>query len=548
MNVGSVIELYTTVMGWQFYQNFWDMFTGTGLAFIPFIVAIVKNFAEGYRGRPGDGAEQSVRAMELDVFVMMTVIVLAAQPTLDFNPSVLEFKPACTASGAPGTVTRTFGNTGSTYDDTLVSGVSSGKAGKAGAARIPIWWMGVMAISGGATRAMTATLPCAPDLRRVSRAMKTVAIKDPATRAEYNQFRNECWQAASSKHKKHPNAINEDNRATDLAETYEFENDVASAWINTDLNYAGSRIFLNVPGYYDTLKPPNIPESMAGSDPTCKEWWEGGLQDRLSAETSKLETLASDIVNNVSVVDSMKKLVPWNWNTLSFDDDIGIMALEKNGPATMTGTGFTGSSNVPVAAAGGAAAAGVAIDAALVAGSPAGAVLALGGASLVTSVIGKGIDFYVMMYLVREAMPFVQAFILMAIYAFLPALLVFSGFRMMPVLTASIGIFAVKFWTVLWFWVAWLDANLLASIYGSPGEFATQGTWLEGIILDVVTMSLYLGLPILFTVVIGWGGANIGRGVSSFLTSSTGGASGGAKGVGSKATGAATSAGKSVRK
>ena len=95
----------------------------------------------------------------------------------------------------------------------------------------------------------------------------------------------------------------------------------------------------------------------------------------------------------------------------------------------------------------------------------------------------------------------VQAFILMAAYAFLPALLVFSSFRMMPVLTASVGIFTVKFWGVLWFMAAWIDSNLTTAMYGSFTAAAINGSAVEIVILDVVSMSLYLGLPILFTIV-----------------------------------------------
>ena len=534
MNVGSAIELYTTVMGWQFYADFWDVFTGTGIAFIPFIVIIVKNFAQGYRGRPGDGAEQSVRAMELDIFEMMTVIVLVAQPVMNFNPGVLEFKPACTASGAPGDTSQTIGNTGTTYDAILADAVDSEEDS---AARIPVWWMGVMSISGGVTRAMSVSLPCAPNMRSVRNEIKGLAIKNPATQREYEHFRNQCWLPAYSKFTEDPDVILD--TTPELHESHDTDNEWEELnWINADINYSGSHAYLDTPGYYDTLKPLDIPSSMPiDSDPTCKEWWEGGLKERLSNETSGLMDTVTNIVGHlgpVGMVASSAVRFTWNMASDEYDDDMAIMKMENNGPATLIGTGF-GNSMVPGAVAvgaGGAAAAGIL---GVTFSGPILTAVGVAGIGVAKDIAAKGVDFYITMYLVRESLVFVQAFILMAIYAFLPALLVFSGFRMMPVLTATLGIFTVKFWTVLWYWVAWLDSNLTSAIYGSAVAFWKDGRFIEGIILDIVTMSLYLGLPVLFSIVVGWAGVQVGSEVGRTMQTSVKGSTGVAKGSASKA-------------
>ena len=114
----------------------------------------------------------------------------------------------------------------------------------------------------------------------------------------------------------------------------------------------------------------------------------------------------------------------------------------------------------------------------------------------------------------------VQAFVLMAIYAFLPALLVFSGFRMMPVLTASLAIFTVKFWTVLWYLALWVDQNLILSMYPDVNTFlqifANPGEHdIKRLLLNMITTSLYLGLPFLWSGMMAWAGLQVGRSLAS---------------------------------
>ena len=46
MPVGSIIELYTTLLGWLMYDGLWDLMGGTGLLMVPFIVAIVQTIMD----------------------------------------------------------------------------------------------------------------------------------------------------------------------------------------------------------------------------------------------------------------------------------------------------------------------------------------------------------------------------------------------------------------------------------------------------------------------------------------------------------------------
>jgi hypothetical protein len=104
MGVDSYLELFTTLYGWALYNNIWSVLTGTGLAFIPFIVILIRNFvAVNTSMEFNAGSRPSVRRMEIDIALALTVVVLAAQPALNLEASELRYVPAATlADPTPG--------------------------------------------------------------------------------------------------------------------------------------------------------------------------------------------------------------------------------------------------------------------------------------------------------------------------------------------------------------------------------------------------------------------------------------------------------------
>ena len=46
MNVGSLLEIYTTMFGWSIYNSMFDLFRATGLLLVPFIFVLIKNWKE----------------------------------------------------------------------------------------------------------------------------------------------------------------------------------------------------------------------------------------------------------------------------------------------------------------------------------------------------------------------------------------------------------------------------------------------------------------------------------------------------------------------
>ena len=173
MEVGSAIELYTTLLGWILYDKLWDALAETGVAYIPFLALIVRNFALSWEKHGMEGAAASIRGMEIQLAAMLTVVALAGSPVISLQSSDLTYTAPC------GGVTVSGGNSGTGYDQTFQLGNNQ--------ATVPVWWRAVMAVSAGFSNAAIAATPCQGDLRRMDYRMGNTVIKDLDLKAWANE-------------------------------------------------------------------------------------------------------------------------------------------------------------------------------------------------------------------------------------------------------------------------------------------------------------------------------------------------------------------------
>jgi hypothetical protein len=95
-------------------------------------------------------------------------------------------------------------------------------------------------------------------------------------------------------------------------------------------------------------------------------------------------------------------------------------------------------------------------------------------------------------------------------------LVVLSRYSIAMMMTGAMAIFTVKFWSVLWYLALWVDQNLILSMYpdvniffqlfANPGEHDAKR-----MLLNMITASLYLGLPLLWSGMMAWAGLHIGK-------------------------------------
>jgi hypothetical protein len=238
---------------------------------------------------------------------------------------------------------------------------------------------------------------------------------------------------------------------------------------------------------YDPVSPPTW------GKPYCKQWWEDssiGLQEKLINEADATSAGFSGLVVAVAPAlaseqqnDAVAKTVltnsPPSWS---------------NNDLVAHNTGSTGLlSTVENIAKGGLASGGVLAASAL---------------------------FSVTMTAVLQALPMVQAVLLLGIYALLPMVVVLSRYSISMMVVGAMAIFTIKFWSVLWYLALWVDQNLIISMYPDVNVFlqifANPGEHdIKRLLLNMITTSLYLGLPLLWSGMMAWAGIKIGRAIES---------------------------------
>lgn len=555
MTVNSFMEIYTTLIGWSLYSSVWAVLVGTGIVFLPFILLLTETFLTTQTSMEANaGSTATVRIMEVKLVFVLTAVVLAAQPTISLTPNQVEYShPSCDRG------TARAGATGTTLDSS-VGAARPGALNGNSDIKVPAWWYGLLQLTSGINHALISSFPCIPDIRAYDQAVRSASIQSRDLRREYDRFANECWIPA----------LTEYNRLSQGGESESARREAIAQRLNAhgdqDPQWLGSRVFREVPGFYDELRAHRpVPgyafdaerdnEYAAGFEPdygrpTCQEWWEGtngapssgGLQARLLDELGWSETS--------SAWRKLREDEGWaNWagNRLraffTGDEDAvaehALKALVERGPprvATNYGDFWAAEQASELRPSSFYTLEGMAHKVGA-------AYMAVAGLSAGAEIAGFHMD----MWIVRSAADMVQALILLAIYGLLPFILVFSNFRWSAIFTATATIFAVKFWSVLWMLAWWLDQNLWAAMYPDPGLLFGPGSLgKERLLLNAIVSALYIGLPIMFSMVIGWAGI---KGADNFATVTqaiTRGARSAANTGGKSGVQASTNVGKSI--
>ncbi len=489
MTLDSYLELFTTLFGWAFYGVLWDVLVGTGIVYLPFLGILIDNWREPAQGGEfGTVTSLSLRRMEIDLFMALLVVVLAGQPAAltPLNAGTLSYTPPPTLSN-PVPATATVAASQSTYGTT-------GFNGSPATVNIPVWWYAVLAMTSGFNHATIEGIPTTRDMRTFEQQARLATIADPRLRQKASEFFSQCYIPARSKYQaEQPSAA----AVTTLLTTYGSD----------DPDWMGSHVYRNIAGYYDTLRPTNqIPgwAYNAARDteydpatppvwgkPTCKQWWEDGaigLRKQLIDEADATSAGFSSLVVAVAPALAGEQ-----------QSDAVVRTVLTNSPPTWSNndlvannTGTTGLlSTAEKIAKGGLASGGVLMASAL---------------------------FSVTMTAVLQALPMVQAVMLLGMYALLPMVVVLSRYSISMMVVGAMAIFTVKFWSVLWYLAMWVDQNLIQSMYpdvnsflrifANPGEHDTKR-----MLLNMITTSLYLGLPLLWSGMMAWAGVNVGRSI-----------------------------------
>lgn len=121
----------------------------------------------------------------------------------------------------------------------------------------------------------------------------------------------------------------------------------------------------------------------------------------------------------------------------------------------------------------------------------------------------------------RQALPMVQAILLMAIYVMLPLITAFAAYRFKTVITLTFVIFALNFLTFWWELARWLDSWLLTALYSSDTHSRFNMAGLQNstddLIMNLVMGAMFIVLPAVWLGALSWAGVRIGDVISGAL-------------------------------
>ena len=483
MSVTGYLALYTTLIGWQEYQKLWELMVGTGIVFIPFLGIILQCFLEPFESQePKSAAVVTLRRLMIRLIGALVIIEFCCVPTIALQPKVLHFEPMCVASPK----IATPGHTGTTYDNKFP--VPTG-------IKVPILWYLVMAISNGFTHAAIKSIPCSPiNYQQLQNQLNTSAIESPKLKKETIAFYNNCYVPSYALYMGHELNDNQKNQIAAAQKKYGKD----------DLAWIGSHALLTTPGFYihhfarepipgfpfDSTRdqfPGQAVQHSKWGEPSCQQWWNApniGLHQRLQT------ALPPSFLKSIFHIGTSSKQLA----------DLGIRRMIERSFGD-------GNNHSEIARGYG----------------------SLDHSNVLFKMIGQvGISLHQLsyepkLYLLINALPVIQALLLLVIYALLALVIPFSSYRLHFIITGAAITFAITFWSYLWALSATINNWLIEAIYPSTdsiplsifsilrvGENSVQQTFLHFIV-----GTLYLALPFIFLMLMGWAGLKVSTNIMS---------------------------------
>ncbi|SEG89233.1 conjugal transfer protein TraG N-terminal domain-containing protein [Marinobacterium lutimaris] len=282
MIANQFLDIYTSIVSWKMYGILWDTLNGTGLAYIPFIVAIISSLRQAY----DQSASRIIATLEMQMLGFIIMLILVVIPYQNNAVSIEDVKYTITSTSCNVADVSGMGDaTGKSADD-----VFSDLGGAGASIRVPVAWGLVDYLSSSITYTAIKAIGCAASYDEVLYKISTASIDDTQVLDRLEAFNNQCYRPALAD-------LQQNGLPAGMTR------DQLEAW--EDPAYIGSEMLLNTPGRYfqspqayvhhaeeygfDYSPTPGSldeqhDEDMFGATVTCKELWEGrddvqGLRD-----------------------------------------------------------------------------------------------------------------------------------------------------------------------------------------------------------------------------------------------------------------------------
>lgn len=468
--VDSYFEYFMTLLGWILSNAMWELITQTGLVFLPFLGYIISLFLKAREQGADEGSKGELFFIWLEqkIYVAILVIVFTCIPVFGMSLNTLQFDIERA---------KECGHTIVKPSETPLAIISTELNGRT--AEMPLWWGLIHTVSKGLVHSAIASIPCKPDLRQIRFDIQHTRIHNPVLRQEVLDFVEECYAPSRAKIRRQQLHLDEVQ--------------------SRDLDWIGSKLMVNTSGLYDSFRAQSprklwaydpvrdagLPNNGTGGYPNCKQWWSDvdvGLHDRILKQVNpKLMTQMAGIFQS---------------NT-EYEEAVIRSVVRPENIEVSSGRVYGGY--------------GGSVDFSMM--NAAARVTALAGSAVTSIGAFPAFDS------IRQSLPMVQAFTIMAIIICLPIVTVMSSYdlKVLMLLTfVLLGTYALSFW---WELARWIDSWLLEALYGSD----THSYWnlagiqntSDDILVNFVMGTMFLFLPALWIGAMGWAGIKAGYAISN---------------------------------
>jgi hypothetical protein len=492
MVANTLLEIYTLIFAWNMYGAIWDILTGSGLALIPFVAALLNNFIENYKD--GD-AESTVKDLELRIVGMILVLMLCVIPYKGFSVSLATVKydlatPDC---NPPANVTGTGNNTGTAYDSSFAgsSGMDVYK---------PVAWSFVEFLSSAITHSTIKSMSCANNYQFMLLRISQITIQSEELKGRVKDFASVCYNKAIDRFKINPVILPPTISAVE------------------DIDWLGSRVLLNAADEYyrhpesymtnmekfdftrQVIFRKSDEANVSGANPYCNEVWSGetGFGGVPSPSKGLRELLLADIPDDAAG-DVLEAWKAWGSEVMTIgvvdeatkEDLILKLILQANAANLSSKSTVNLSNNFDIN------------------DSTTDAVLdmAFAGFGFFANV-NEALEAQAMQQIMQIAGPMVLALIQMIIIMGAPFVLVLGRYQLSTFITIALAYFAFEFINAIWAAAYWFD-NRILDLYTSQAGFVDSV--MNGAIIATISSMSTILLPAIWLSVIAYSGAGMVR-------------------------------------
>ncbi len=516
MAVSGYLELITSLLSWHLYSAIWGILVGTGIVLIPFAAMIIGNLidVQTKSNIKGNAGVYALKKTEVDIYMALAVILIACQPLVAISTNDVVYTTyACDGVDPVRTsIEKKLGSTSTKYDRIATTTLVDGSE-----IRVPVWWAFTNNLFRGVTAEAITSIPCELDVAGASIATENMRILYPGLHKETLEFAQNCWVPAANKFSREsPDLSAEGSLNSSYRSPY------GARYVRRDVSWPGSHIFNRLPGYYDTIKS-GVPVKRIsyepsrdgarqaaayaeGGYPTCKDWWSQLKPD-----------LVHTLTNHASYDSS-------NGDDSLQDTIAQIIALHHASGAIMPGYQISDSKAYYMINGDAIQQKAVALTGQKITSDPAIDTLTarfkgdLKEAAADLGMLVNSASHYPAMLLAREAVPMVQALLMMLLVIALPFIVVFSKYSFSTIVTVTFIQFGVIFCSFLFALAYWLDNSLVTILFdeqtlmkeSSAADRAKD-------VLNFMSATFYVAFPVLFMAIMSWAGIKVGEGMGNLM-------------------------------